>query len=63
MKSFFNFLYIFKAPEGEEEPEKMPITDEGGEETKIPMEQYYTDDYDQYTEGKHIILVCCDLYL
>ena len=30
----------------------MPITDEGGEETKIPMEQLYTDDYDQYTEGK-----------
>ena len=36
----------------------MPITVEGGEETKIAMEQFYTDDYDQYTEGKTFILVC-----
>ena len=36
----------------------MPITVEGGEETKIAMEQFYTDDYDQYTEGKTFKLVC-----
>ena len=55
VKSALNIiiLYHLQAPEGEEEPEKLPIADEGGEETKIPMEQCYTDDYDQYTEGNH----------
>ena len=55
VKSVLNIiiLYHLQAPEGEEEPEKLPIADEGGDETKIPMEQCYTDDYDQYTEGNH----------
>lgn len=40
------------APEGGEEPEKLAIEDDAGEEIKIPMDQHYTDDYDQYAEGK-----------
>jgi voltage-dependent calcium channel L type alpha-1D len=40
------------APEGGEEPEKLAIEDDAGEEIKIPMDQHYTDDYDQYAEGQ-----------
>ena len=46
-----------QAVEGAGEEEKLAIEGEGAggggaEETKIPMEQYYGEEYDQYAEGK-----------
>ena len=54
----FRHVFPFQAPEGGEGPEKLAIEDEGGEEIKIPMDQYCTDDYDQYAEGKSNIFIC-----
>ena len=50
--SINNYVLQSQAPEGGEEPEKLAIEDDAGEEIKIPMDQHYTDDYDQYAEGK-----------
>ena len=36
-------------PEGEEQ--KLGLEVEGEDNTKIPMDQYYQDEYDQYDEG------------
>lgn len=35
------------------EDEKLGIEDGGEEDTKIPMDQYYPDEYDQYDEGMY----------
>ena len=51
MEKIFIYFNLTQAPEGGEEPEKLPIEDEGGEETKIPMDQFNPDDYEQYAEG------------
>ena len=47
-----NYAFRSQALEGGEEPEKLAIEDDAGEEIKIPIDQHYTDDYDQYAEGK-----------
>ena len=47
-----NYVFRSQALEGGEEPEKLAIEDDAGEEIKIPIDQHYTDDYDQYAEGK-----------
>ena len=38
-------------PEGEEGAEDEKLEPEEDENIKIPMDQYYPDDYDQYDEG------------
>ena len=48
-----NYVFRSQALEGGEEPEKLAIEDDAGEEIKIPIDQHYTDDYDQYAEGKY----------
>ena len=40
-------------PEGEEGAEDEKLEPEEDENIKIPMDQYYPDDYDQYDEGMH----------
>ncbi len=39
-------------PPQEEEDDKMGI-EQDGDNTKVQMDQYYPDEYDQYDEGKN----------